>query len=181
MTGLFRPLASAALAGAATGARSFTGLAALTLAARRDAGTQPDRSLGRPWVKTTASALAVQECVLDKLPGVPSRLAAPGLVTRLAGAGVSAVVIVRRTEPDHAHLADVRGDAGVPGQQGIPDPDARASAAPGAAAATAWAGTRWRAWASERLGRDWIAAGIEDAAAFALAAAAVLAARKPRP
>jgi uncharacterized membrane protein len=188
VTGLSRPLASAALAGAATGSRSFTGLAALTLAARRDAGAQPDRTLGRPWVKAVASALAVQECALDKLPAAPSRLKPPGLASRLAGAAVSGVVIARRAGRDQVRPADLPAVPGVPGPQGISEPDAAAAPEPritaelaacllvavGAAAATAWAGTRWRAWASDRLGRDWIGAGLEDAAALALAAAAAL-------
>jgi uncharacterized membrane protein len=188
MTSLTRPLASATLAGAATGARSFTGLAALTLAARRDAGAQPDRTLGRPWVKAAASALAAQECVLDKLPAAPSRLKPPGLASRLAGAAVSGVVIARRAGRDPVRPADLPEVPGVPGPQGISDPDAAAEpepritarlaacvlAAAGAATATAWAGTRWRAWASDRFGRDWIGAGLEDAVAVTLAAAAAL-------
>jgi uncharacterized membrane protein len=188
MTGWSRPLASAALAGAATGARSFTGLAALTLAARRGAGARPDRTLARPWVKVAASALAAQECALDKVPGAPSRLAGPGLAARLAGAAAAAVIIARRAWPDHARPADVAGAAGDVGQRDIPDPEAAPDpeppgtsarmtacvlAAVGAAAATARAGTRWRTWAGDRLGHDWIAAGLEDAAALALAAAAV--------
>jgi hypothetical protein len=153
--------------------------------------------------------------VLDKLPGVPSRLAAPGLAARLAGAAASGVVIARRADGDgdRARPAELLGLAGGDWQQGIADSEAAADsevaagphaahaaagphavaelgppaspgrmaacvlAAAGAAAATAWAGARWRAWASGRLGPDWIAAGLEDAAAFALAGAAVLARR----
>jgi uncharacterized membrane protein len=188
MTSLSRSLASAALAGAATGARSFTGLAALALAARRDAGPQPDRTLARPWVKAAASALAAQECVLDKLPAAPSRLKLPGLASRLAGAAASGTVIARRASRDQVRPDDLPDVPGVPGPPGIPDPGAAAEpeplvtarlaacllAAVGAAAATAWAGPRWRSWASGRFGRDWIGAGLEDAAAVALAAAAAL-------
>jgi hypothetical protein len=230
--GRSRPLIGAALAGAATGARSFTGLAALTLAARRDAAGQPDRTLARPWVKAAAGALAAQECVLDTGPGAPSRLAVPGLAARLAGAAAAAVIIARRSGQ-----AD-RRPAGPahPGRPGLPDPNAAADPGPaadpeaaadpgpgvhpgpgvdpgpaadpepgvhpeaaagrepaagaarpgtparlaacvvvavGVAAATAWAGTRWRAWAAGRLGHDWVGAGLEDAAAVILAAAAV--------
>ncbi|HEY0718591.1 MAG TPA: hypothetical protein VGD68_13305, partial [Streptosporangiaceae bacterium] len=87
MTGWSWRLASSALAGAASGARSATGLAALTLATRADAPGQPDRLLARPWVKAVAGLLASQEYVVDKLPAAPSRLEPPGLAARLAGAG----------------------------------------------------------------------------------------------
>ena len=195
MSGLARPLAGAALAGAATGARSFTGLAALTLGARRDATTQPDATLRRPGVKAAASALAAVECALDKLPGAPSRLAPPGLASRLAGAAASAVIIARRAGADHGGPAGFPDEGEAPAQADVPGPDGVPDAGPGpeptgaavrtaacvlvavgAAAATAWAGTRWRAWASARLGSAWTAAGLEDAAACALAAAAVRAA-----
>lgn len=60
-------LARAALAGAATGARSFTGLAALTLATPPGPVTQPDRSLGKTWVKGLITLAASQELVMDTL------------------------------------------------------------------------------------------------------------------
>jgi uncharacterized membrane protein len=160
-TARFRPLASSALAGAATGSRSLTGLAGLTLAARPGAGAQPDRTLGRSWATATASLAAATEIGLDKLPSTPSRLAPPGLASRLAGAAACGVIIARR-EP---------GDAGTgAGQAAL----AAACAATGAgtAVAAAWLGVQWRAWASGRFGRDWIGAVIEDAAAISLATAA---------
>jgi uncharacterized membrane protein len=167
VTGWSRLLASSALAGGASGARSATGLAALTLVTRPGAQEQPDRLLGRPWVKVVAGLLAGGEYVADKLPDAPSRLEPPGLASRLAGAGLSGVVIARRAPR-----------ARVPGQD-----DAAAAATPAqlaacvvtsmaAAAATAWLGSRWRGWASDRLGHDWMGAGIEDAAALALAGTA---------
>jgi uncharacterized membrane protein len=134
----------AALAGAATGSRSLTGLAALTLATPSDAGRQPDRTLGRPWVKAVAGLAATTEIALDKLPQAPSRLAPPGLAGRLAAAAASGVVIARRTPGD-----------GSPAQL--------------AGCVAASLGSRWRAWAAARLGHDWIGAGLEDAAAVTLA------------
>jgi uncharacterized membrane protein len=178
-----RLLASSALAGAASGARSATGVAALTLAARADTRTLPDRVLARPWVKAVAGVLAAQEFVADKLPAAPSRLEPPGLAARLAGAGLSGVVIARRAPrarlPGPGSRARVPGPDEVPAAAGQPDrlgPPARiiacAVTSMAAAAATAWLGARWRGWASDRLGQDWLGAGIEDAAALALAATA---------
>jgi len=74
----------AALAGAATGARSFTGLAALTLATPPGSATQPDRALSLPWVKGLVTLAAAQELVMDKLPQAPSRLGVMGLGARVA-------------------------------------------------------------------------------------------------
>jgi uncharacterized membrane protein len=119
----------AALAGAASGSRSLTGLAALILATPGDAKRQPDRTLGRPWVKAVAGLAATAEISADKLPAAPSRLNPPGLASRLAGAV-------------------------------------------GAALATTWLGTRWRAWAAARFGHDWIGAVMEDATAVTLATVA---------
>jgi uncharacterized membrane protein len=175
-----RPLISSALAGAASGARSFTGLAGLALATRGDAQEQPDHTLARPWAKAVAGLLAATEIALDKLPNAPSRMAPPGLASRLAGAAASGVVIARRAPQDDSL-------AGFPDQDGAlaPDtaakPEAPASAAQlaacavastGAALATAWLGSRWRAWAAPQFGHDWIGAGLEDVAALTLAALA---------
>ena len=82
-------LARAALAGTATGARSFTGLAALTLATPPGSVTQPGRSLGQTWVKGLITLAASQELVMAKLPQAPSRLGVMGLGGRVAaGAAV---------------------------------------------------------------------------------------------
>jgi uncharacterized membrane protein len=180
MTVQLRPLISSALAGAASGARSFTGLAALTLATRGDAGSQPDRTLGRPWAKAVAGLAAATEIGLDKLPNAPSRLAPPGLGSRLAGAAASGVVIARRAPGDDslAGFPDLDG-AAAPGTAAKPDAPASAAqlaacvvVSTGTALATAWLGSRWRAWAAPRLGHDWIGAVIEDAAAVTLATVA---------
>jgi uncharacterized membrane protein len=153
---LTRSLVSSALAGAATGSRSMTGLAGLTLAGRPGAAAQPDRTLGRPWVKAIAALAAATEIGLDKLPAAPSRLAPPGLASRLAAAAAAGVVVARRG-PEDAGPAEVA---------------ACVAAAAGTAIATAWLGVRWRAWASGRFGRDWIGASLEDATAISMATAA---------
>jgi uncharacterized membrane protein len=157
VTSLGRRLAGSALAGAASGARSATGLAALTLATRPGAASLPDRVLGRPWVKAAVGVLAGPEYVVDKLPATPSRLTPAGLAPRLAGAAVSGVVIARR-EPDAVTAAGPAACCAVIGL--------------GAAVATAWLGWHWRAWAAARLGHDWIGAGLEDVTTLTLAATA---------
>jgi uncharacterized membrane protein len=173
-------LVSSALAGAASGTRSFTGLAGLTLAASGDAEGQPDHTLGRPWAKAVAGLLAATEIALDKLPNAPSRLAPPGLASRLAGAAASGVVIARRA-PGNDSLAGFPDLDGAPAPDTAAKPGAPASAAQltacvvvstGTAVAAAWLGSRWRPWAAPRLGHDWIGAVIEDAAALTLATVA---------
>jgi uncharacterized membrane protein len=146
----------AALAGAASGSRSLTGLAALILATPGDAKRQPDRTLGRPWVKAVAGLAATAEISADKLPAAPSRLNPPGLASRLAGAAAAGAIIARRT-PGDDNPAQVAGCV---------------AASVGAVLATAWLGTRWRAWAASRFGHDWIGAVMEDATAVTLATAA---------
>jgi uncharacterized membrane protein len=146
----------AALAGAASGSRSLTGLAALILATPGDAKRQPDRTLGRPWVKAVAGLAATAEISADKLPIAPSRLNPPGLASRLAGAAAAGAIIARRTPGDDSP-AQLAGCV---------------AASVGAAVATAWLGTRWRAWAASRFGHDWIGAVMEDATAVTLATAA---------
>jgi|GEM_PF-738743 len=193
---LIRPPANfalirAALAGAASGARSLTGLAALTVTADPNAVAQPDRTLARPWVKATAAALAALECTLDKLPSAPSRLQPPGLAARLAGAAASAIVITRRAAPDHPSALIVAGQDEVPAEAAqlqLERVDMPARLAAGvvvsasAAVATAWLGVRWRTWARARFGQDWTGAGLEDAAAITVAAVAALASwLLPRP
>jgi uncharacterized membrane protein len=154
--GLLRPLTSSALAGAATGSRSMTGVAGLTLAARAGAGAQPDRTLARPWVKATAALAAAGELAADQLPSAPSRLSPPGLASRVAAAAAAGVIIARRG----------------PGPGGAAEVVACVAAAAGTAVATAWLGVKWRAWASDRFGRDWIGASLEDAVAIGVATAA---------
>ncbi len=92
MTELLR----SALAGAATGCRAFTGVAALTLATPSKPPGQPDQLLSKRWVKSPAAALAVQELALDKLPQAPSR---PGRHRR-RGPGRAKPVYVARHDSD---------------------------------------------------------------------------------
>jgi len=146
----------AALAGAASGSRSLTGLAALILATPGDAKQQPDRALGRRWVKAVAGLAATGEIGADKLPSAPSRLNPPGLGGRLFGAAASGVVIARRT-PGCDSPAELAGCV---------------AASVGASVATAWLGSRWRSWAASRFGHDWIGAVTEDATAITLATVA---------
>lgn len=148
MTALVR----AALAGAATGARSFTGLAALTLATPRPSATQPDRSLSQPWVKGLITLAAAQELVMDKLPQAPSRLGLIGLGGRIAtGAAVGAVAARRDPEPSTGAVT------------------AAVAVAVGAAVAAAWLGATWRRLAARRFGTDYVGAGAEDLVATSLA------------
>jgi uncharacterized membrane protein len=157
----------AALAGAATGSRSLTGLAALILATPGDAKRQPDRALGRPWVKAVAGLAATGEISADKLPSAPSRLNVPGLGSRLAGAAAAGVIIARRAPGDGSSDPRPAQLAGC------------VAASVGAAVATAWLGTRWRTWAASRFGHDWIGAVMEDATAVTLATAAARPASVP--
>jgi uncharacterized membrane protein len=156
MTDLTRLISASALAGAATGARSLTALAALSLAAGPGAREQPDRILSRTGVKVTASLGALLEIVTDKLPVTPSRLQPPGLLPRIAGGAVCGVIISRR----------------APGGSTATVLTACALTGAGVAGASAWLGSQWRAFAAPRLGQDWIGALIEDAATVTLAAVA---------
>ncbi len=69
--------------GVATGLRSMSPLAVLALTGPR----QPDhpvlRVASRPPVLAVLGAAAGGELIADKLPGLPSRLAPPGLTARL--------------------------------------------------------------------------------------------------
>ena len=148
-------LARAALAGAATGARSFTGLAALTLATPPGSAAQPDRSLGRTWVKGLVTLAAAQELVMDKLPQAPSRLGLMGLGARVTTAAAVGTTTARREpEPSGAAVA------------------AAVAVAVGTAVAAAWLGATWRRVAARRFGTDYVGAGAEDLLAVSLAWAA---------
>lgn len=156
MTNLTWLLGRAALAGAASGARSQTALAALSLTAGPGAKEQPDRTLGRTGVKIGSTVAAVTEGVLDKLPVTPSRLEPAGLLPRIAAGAACGVIIARRT----------------PGGSTAAALAAASLTGAGAAAAFSWLGSQWRAFAAPRLGQDWIGALVEDAAAVTLAAVA---------
>lgn len=146
------------LSGAATGGRTFTGLAALTLTTPKTPTGTPVAVLAKPWVKALVALIASQELVIDKLPNTPSRLQPGPLVVRsLTGAGTG-ILIARRGPNSVSRGRSVMVGCALTG---------------GAAAIGAsWLGARWRQWAAPRLGSDFFAAALEDAAVIALAYAA---------
>ena len=162
-------LARAALIGAATGSRSLTGLAALTLTAPAAAATQPDRTLRSSWVKALVASGARGELGADKLPATPDRLGPRGLAGRVLIAALTGPIVARRRWPSR------------PGEAGPPDHDPAVTGAAvtaaavgvGSALAAAWLGSRWRRVAARHFGPDWPGAVLEDAAALSLARAAV--------
>jgi uncharacterized membrane protein len=164
-----RTLARAALIGAATGSRSLTGMAALTLTAPASAAAQPDRALRQSWVKALAAAGALAELGADKLPATPDRLALGGLTGRVLIAALTGQIVARRHWPPRP------GDPGPPDQNPAGEGAAVTAAAVGVgtALAAAWLGSRWRRVAARHFGRDWPGAVLEDAAALSLAWAAV--------
>jgi uncharacterized membrane protein len=163
-----RTLARPALIGAATGSRSFTGLAALALATPASAATQPDLTLGKSWVQALVTSGALGELVADQLPATPDRLAPRGLTGRVLIAALTGPIVARRQS------APRPGDPG-PASAGTAAAGAAAAAAVavGTALAGAWLGSHWRRVAARHFGRDWPGAVLEDAAALSLAGAAV--------
>ena len=172
-------LVRAALAGVATGARSFTGLAALTLATPPASTRQPDRCLRRPWVKGLVTLAAVQELVMDKLPQAPSRLGVIGLGGRVTTAAVVGTVAAQRgpgpaaVKPETPGTHTQSADAELAATSGPAPSGAMVAAAVmtavSAAVGAAWLGAAWRKAAAERFGTDYAGAGIEDAVAMSLA------------
>jgi uncharacterized membrane protein len=161
------PYARSALAGAASGSRTFTGLAALALASPAGSPTQPDRTLEKHWVKGLIAVAAVQEIVMDKLPMAPSRLQPIALAGRIAAAAGAGVIVARRFR------APADSEALTPPAGPTPLEQARhAVVAAAAGVVTAVLGTRWRAWAVPDVGPDPVAAAIEDSVAISLAALA---------
>lgn len=159
-------LARAALIGAATGARTFTGLAVLALTAPKGAPRQPDRLLRSPRARGGVAVAALQELALDKLPQAPSRLAALGLGSRVVAAAGCGVVASRRRWPVDPLRAVPPSDVEVFRR---PTEDAVAAAVGVlSAVGAAYAGTQWRALSS-RIMPDAIGALVEDAAAIGLA------------
>lgn len=162
-------LPAAALAGASTGARSFTALAAVVATVDPDAPQQPERALGHPAVQALFALGAVQELVLDKLAVTPSRLEVAGFGARLVTAAGAGALLARRAAarpvPPPGEPADPAPPAWTPW--------AAAGIGAATAAATAWLGLHWRRWAASALGRDWPGALLEDVATAALATAAV--------
>jgi uncharacterized membrane protein len=141
------PLLHALALGAASGARSSAGLAAVALTSTpTDHGALASRLGGR--VGTVATALmSVGELVVDKLPTTPSRLAVKGLVPRLVLGATAAATQANRDRRPVVFPALV-GAAG--------------------AAGFSYLGTRFRAAAQERFGSDRPGAIAEDVAAGVL-------------
>ncbi|HEX4082821.1 MAG TPA: hypothetical protein VHX40_07635 [Acidimicrobiales bacterium] len=163
-----------ALAGAATGGRSFTALAALVLgpevlgAPQGTRGASDEIVLERP-IKVVAVAIASAEYVVDKLPWVPSRLHPLSLSLRGLDAAAAGYIIANRRSWQV-------GDDVLPADGGrVAGANARAvlaccGIAGVTALATSWLGAQWRAWAAPRLKGDVAGSLIEDAVVLALAA-----------
>jgi uncharacterized membrane protein len=86
-----RTVAQSLAIGAATGGRSFSGIAAVSLSSTRD-----ERPLGNPVAKVVVGLLAFGELVLDKSPKAPNRMEPPGLAGRMVFGGASAGLLARR-------------------------------------------------------------------------------------
>jgi uncharacterized membrane protein len=90
-TSLARTIGRSLAIGAATGGRSFSGIAAVSLSSTPD-----ERPLGSPVAKVLVGLLAVGELVLDKSPKAPDRLEWRGLAGRIVFGGASAGLLARR-------------------------------------------------------------------------------------
>ncbi|MBV9359689.1 MAG: DUF4126 family protein [Chloroflexi bacterium] len=74
---------SPTLLGVATGLRSMSPLAVVALTTSGKPGAAVPRIVARPPVPAVLGAACAAELIADKLPGMPSRLAPPGLAARL--------------------------------------------------------------------------------------------------
>lgn len=133
-------LTRATLLGLATGGRSTSGLAALTLTGNSSAG-----ALGSSWARRLAGVAAAGELVGDKLPQAPSRLQPSGLAPRLAFGAVAGAVLTHREGGSRGRTA-LAATLGLAG-----------------AGAGSLLGASWRQAASRRFGKDLPGALIEDA------------------
>jgi uncharacterized membrane protein len=138
-------LTRAALLGLATGGRSTSGLAALTLTNHSSGGV-----LGSPWTRRLARVAATGELIGDKLPQAPSRLQPEGLAPRLAFGAVAGAVLSHRE-------GGTRGRTALAAALGLLG-----------AAAGSHLGVAWRQAASGRFGKDLPGALIEDACCAAV-------------
>lgn len=131
------------LLGLASGSRTFTTPAAVTIAAAGSGlglGGTPLRLLNSRWTGAVMSAAAIGEYVMDKRPGTPPRIAPPGLAGRALGGALSSAAAAR---PGKAWLA-----AGI---------------GAGAALASGYVTYRLRMRLARALGRDLPVAFAEDA------------------
>lgn len=133
-------LTRALLLGLATGGRSTSGLAALSLTKNPAAG-----ALGSRWARRLAGTAAAGEFVGDKLPQTPSRLEPSGLAPRLVLGAFTGAALTRR-EGGGVNRALLAGALGVLG-----------------ATAGSRLGLSWRQVATRRFGNDLPGALIEDA------------------
>jgi uncharacterized membrane protein len=172
-------LGRSALVGLATGARSFSGLAAQVVQTPPLSTRQPEATLARPWVKGLVVLAAAGELVGDKLPSAPSRLVPYVLASRLVLAAGTAVLVVRAEDeeardrrapaaweqgPAEASLPPQRAAAAVPGTVALAVPVAVA-----ASLVSATAGHAWRRRAARLFRADWPGAVLEDLLTVVLA------------
>lgn len=136
-------IARAALAGWATGDRSFSATSVLL---NSDPAGVP-ALLRRPLARRGAALAAVGELVGDKLPNAPARTTPQALVPRLVLAGLCGAALSRSAAGTFAAVTT--------------------------AAAAAFSGPPVRAALARRFGSDLPGALAEDAAAYGLAYAAV--------
>jgi uncharacterized membrane protein len=153
------------LAGAATGGRSFTGLAAVVLNAPPGIRGRPGAVVLERPVKVVVATAALAEYAVDKLPWVPSRLRPLSLGLRGLNAAAAGYLIASRRSwhpgADDSSTVSADHPGAVVACCGI---------AAVTALATAWLGAQWRAWAAARLGGDAPGALVEDAVVLTLAA-----------
>jgi len=102
-------LVSAALAGAATGLRSTTGIGALI----ETGSPGVPAPLTMPVGRAVAGLAVGGELVVDKLPNTPSRLDPPGLVARVVLASAAGALIARAAERPMVPAAAVAAMAAV--------------------------------------------------------------------
>lgn len=134
------PQAKSAALGAASGARSSYGLAAVSLTPPASGGGALGALTGDRG-RRIMTGLAGTETLLDKLPMMPSRLRPPALLTRLVCGASAAALVAQR-------------DGGV-----VTDA-AKAGAA--AAATTAVVGALWRRFGIRGGRHDFAHALVED-------------------
>jgi hypothetical protein len=141
-----KPLVRSALAGFASGARSFSALAACARTPGADG--RIERLLHRTRVRRSLRSSAAFELLGDKLPVTPPRTQPPSVAGRVAFGALSGALVSRRG-----------------GGRAL------AGALVGASTSAAWtfAGPQYRAAVAARAGNDLPGALGEDAAALALA------------
>jgi hypothetical protein len=152
--GAVRTIGGAALVGAASGLRSTSGIGAIIWRG----GPRMVGAFRHPAARSAAATAVGVEMVLDKMPFTGSRLEPPGLIGRVAFAGVAAGLLARA---GMATRQEAAANAVIP----------LAMATAGAAAlVAAKAGHDWRAALAEDYPDAIVAVG-EDVLAVTLAGA----------